>query len=611
MKKKCWIYYVIWIGVCCASGLALTACDDDEAETWVRPEALTTIDAYIKQGILLQSYAEESDQYVLTFEDQTTLRLPSRDIRQVASHPERWMTVFTLANDQEYSIPTLGTSLDPFIKEIKVNPSGYCPLAATVRMDLPTKGCFQIKVHAKEGAVSPDIQHTFAFADSYSQDIPVLGLYADHTNQVDLIFTDKNGKERGRTSVEIPTGPLQIKRLPTHHVVARQIDRMEPGMTLVSCPGESETDTSIPYMVDADGEIRWVLDWEKSKEMAHIGAQCGVSRMNNGHFAVGDFNNNRLLEIDVLGNIINLSDLNALNYSFHHEVNATGNGKLLVTVTKKDARLTDGSSRMLDYIMEFDPAGGTVAQEWDLAALLDTARYGRIDQALPGSEYYGQSASNWLHNNGVCERSGQILATARWQGVFLFSRQGELKWVIAPHLKWRPEYEKYLLQPLDKDGRPITDREVLEGKKSHPDFDWTWGVHCPIALPNGNVLVFDNGYCRHHIPRKAGDPLSYSRAVEYKIDERDMTIRQVWTYGQERGLSCYASATSSVQYLPKTGHILFCPSTAKNLEGGVAGGRVIEVDPETNEVVYELEVLTTSYIAFHRAGRMSLYPENL
>jgi len=32
-------------------------------------------------------------------------------------------------------------------------------------------------------------------------------------------------------------------------------DRMEPGMNLVNSPGQDETDTSIPYMVDADGEI--------------------------------------------------------------------------------------------------------------------------------------------------------------------------------------------------------------------------------------------------------------------------------------------------------------------------------------------------------------------
>lgn len=596
---------------CLFSSLLLGGCGEDEPTGWIRPEGLDRIDTYIKEGVLLKTCIEEGDHYTLTFENQTTMELPADRIARVEYKAEKWMTVFTFTNNQEYSIPTQGESLDGFVKEITVNPSGYCPLAATIRMDLPTKGCFKIRVHAKPGASTPDLEHTFGFVDNYTQDVVVLGLYADYTNQVELIFTDKAGNERGCTAVEIRTAPLNIKRLPRHHTVIRKADRMEPGMTLVSCPGESEMDTSLPYMVDADGEVRWVLDWQNSKELLHIGAQCGLSRMENGHFAVGDFNNNQLAEVDVLGNVVNRSDLEGKGYSFHHEVFVETGGKWLVAVSKNDAKLQDGSSRMLDHVIEFDPSAGTVAKEWDMAALLDTARYGRVDQDIPGADYYGQSASNWLHNNGIAEMNGNLLATARWQGVFLFSREGDLKWIIAPHTNWRPEYKKYLLQPLDKNGAPITDREVLEGRKSHPDFDWTWGVHCPKGLPSGNVLVFDNGYCRNYVARKANDPLSYSRAVEYKINERDMTVQQVWSYGRERGLPCYAAATSGVQYLPQTGNRLFCPSTGQQLQGGSAGGRVIEIDPATNEVVYELEVLTSSYMAFHRAARMALYPDNL
>lgn len=602
-----------WITVCYGllGCLLLVGCGEEEQAAWIRLEGLDRIDTYIKEGVLLKTCVEEGDHYTLAFENQTTMQLPAREIERVEYKADKWMTVFTFTNNQEYSIPTLGESLEGFVKEITVNPSGYCPLAASVRLDLPAKGCFKVKVRAKPGAAAPDIEHRFAFADSYSQDVTVLGLYADYTNQVDLIFTDKEGNERGRTAVEIPTAPLHIKRLPKHHTVVRKTDRMEPGMTLVSCPGESEMDTSLPYMVDADGEVRWVLDWQTSKELLHIGAQCGLSRMKNGHYAVGDFNNNQLAEVDVLGNVVNRCDLDAKGYSFHHEVFVESDGKWLVAVSKKDAKLRNGSSRMLDHIIEFDPTTATVAKEWDMATLLDTARYGRVDQEIPGADYYGQSASNWLHNNGVSEMNGQILATARWQGVFLFSRQGDLKWIIAPHTNWRPEYARYLLQPLDKNGVPITDREVVEGRKSHPDFDWAWGVHCPKGLPNGNVLVFDNGYCRNYVARKANDPQSYSRVVEYKVNERDRTIQQVWSYGLERGLPCYASATSGVQYLPLTGNRLFCPSTGQQLQGGTAGGRVIEIDPASNEVVYELEVLTSSYMAFHRAARMALYPDNL
>ena len=68
---------------------------------------------------------------------------------------------------------------------------------------------------------------------------------------------------------------------------------MELGMNLVNSPGQDETDTSIPYMIDADGEIRWILDWEKSDEHRYIGIGCGLIRMQNGHYMTGDGNHHR------------------------------------------------------------------------------------------------------------------------------------------------------------------------------------------------------------------------------------------------------------------------------------------------------------------------------
>ncbi|WP_229061011.1 aryl-sulfate sulfotransferase [Parabacteroides goldsteinii] len=611
MTSKNYLYYFLIVCLCMGNVGLFTACSEDKQETWSRPEVLTEIDAFIKEGILLQSWEEKGASYLLSFENEKLLEFPTDQIREIRQDANQWSTIITLTNGQEYLIPTIGKSIDKFVKEIKLNPSGYNPLAAFIRMEVPAKGCFKIKVYAKEGAKASDLEHTFDFVDNYVQDVTVLGLYENHTNRIDLTYMNKEGIERGHTTIEIQTPPLGIKRLPTHCILKMDAGKMEPGMTMIACPGESETDTSLPYMVDIDGEVRWVLDWEKSEELTHIGMQCGLHRLKNGNYVVGDFNNSQIVEVDLLGNIVHRVDIGSKGYGFHHEVYETERGTILVAANKQNAKLTNGNSRIMDHIIELNLESGGIVQEWDMATMMDTTRYGRVDQSIPGSEIYGQTASNWLHNNGVREFNGNILATARWQGVLLFTPKGELKWVIAPHNKWREEYRHNLLQPLDKNGQPITDIEVLEGRKSHPDFDWVWGVHCPVAMPNGQVLVFDNGYCRNNIARQNNDPLSYSRAVAYKIDEQNMTIQQMWSYGQERGLSCYSPATSSVQYLKQSGHILFCPSTGSYLQEGKAGGRVIEIDPKTNEVIFEMEVYPQSYIGFHRANRISLYPEGL
>ena len=47
------------------------------------------------------------------------------------------------------------------------------------------------------------------------------------------------------------------------------------------------------------------------------------------------------------------------------------------------------------------------------------------------------------------------------------------------------------------------------------------GQHSVRVLPNGNLLLFDNGL-RHNPPE--------SRAVEYKLDTRLMTATMVWEY---------------------------------------------------------------------------------
>ncbi|EKN13029.1 hypothetical protein HMPREF1076_03093 [Parabacteroides goldsteinii CL02T12C30] len=593
--------------------LIFTACNEDQEETvWISPEECTTIKQLIENNSFLKEITENKENYTLSFETQT-ITLNQKDIKDIAIDKENWNTTIMFPDNSTLNIPTIGTSINQFIGFVNINPSKYNPLAAEVRLNLPGGGAIKTIVHTKEGYKTPDIEHQNAFTSQNVQFITVLGLYENYTNKVELIYTDRNKKERGRTTVDIPVKALTMDNLPLFHVAKALPDRMEPGLNLVNSPGHDEDDTSRPYMVDMDGEIRWLLDWRESKELLHIGAQCGLHRLPNGNFITGDFNNNQLVEVDLLGNLIRRWSFTEMGYSYHHEVLPAANGRYLITVTKPGALHADGKTpRILDFIIEFDPESGNVTKEWDLSKLMDTERINAVDASIPGSQIYGQSKTNWLHNNGVAERDNYLVATARWQGVFGYDKNETLKWIISPHKDWGEAYKPYLLQPLDRNGEAITDEAVLNGLKPHPDFEWVWGVHCPNILPNGHILVFDNGYCRDFIPRLTNNPESYSRVVEYEIDEKKKTIRQVWQYGKERGRECYSSAISGVQYLPETDNRLFCPGQDNRLSDGTTGGRIIEIDPRTGEVVFELEVNTnTCASAFHRANRISLYPEGL
>lgn len=554
-------------------------------------------------GILLNSYSKEGEDYVFHFET-GDIRVQASEIQSIRDDRAAWKTFVGLANGTQFSIPSKGDALDFMVEGVKLNPSGFNPLAAIADVQLPAAGRVRVTVQGKEGTAG-NITHLCA-GQTVRQQVPILGLYQDYENKVELTFTDKEGNKRGSTVITIKTAPLSVAGFPAIQTMVSKPQQLEPGMNLVSYPGESELDVSTPYMIDAAGEVRWILLLKSSPDLQHFSASIGLKRMKNGHFLSGDGYEHRLVEIDMFGNLVHKWDLAKLGYAFHHEVSEAENGNFLVTVTKNAARLKNGKPRVNDHIIELNPASGSVVNEWDLATMLDTSRYDKPDGITPPA--FSQTPGNWAHNNSIGERNGDLLATARYQGIFSFTHSGSVNWIISPHKGWSAAYSQYLLQPVDEQGQTITDPKVIAGETGLPGFDWAWGPHTPVSLPNGNILVFDNGYNRHFIPNALTQ--NYSRVVEYKVNAAARTVQQVWSYGQARGANGFAMALSSVQYLKQTGHVLFCPGMGAQTSKGF-GGRIVEIDPVTKEVFFDVEITPPSNSAFHRVTRLAIYPDNL
>lgn len=582
---------------------SLISCRKDRGTDAPDPALLKTFERLSDNGSLLNSYSLVNSVYIFRFETEE-IRIPAEEIGQLQDQPDKWKTLVTLRGGTVVTVPTKGGNLDFMVEAITQNPSGYNPLAAVAELRLPAPGRIRVTVAGKEGS-SGTITHLLQ-PTIIRQDVPILGLYANYNNTVTLTFTDKDGKERGSTQIRIQTAPLPVQDFPLPQTIVAKKDKMEPGLNLVSYPGESELDVSVPYMVDADGEIRWVLLLKNSPDLQRFSASIGLKRTTKGTFISGDAQLHRIVEIDMFGKLLRQWDLAALGYTFHHEVAEAQNGHFLATVSKSSARLVNGKPRINDYIIELDPVNGTIAHEWDLATMLDTARYPKLpDGSTPGP--FAQSPGNWAHNNSVAEHLGNLLITLRYQGIASYTAAGALKWIISPHKNWGAKYQRFLLKPVDENGNAVTDEAVVLGEAAAPGFDWSWGPHTPVSLPNGNILVFDNGYDRHFVPN--AQTQSYSRAVEYKIDEARGTVQQVWAYGKSRGAAAFSQAISGVQYLKTTGHVLFCPGMGVPTGKGY-GGRVVEVDPQTKEVIFEMEITAPSNTAFHRVTRLSLYPAN-
>lgn len=586
------------------------SCQDEQQESWNYSQEYEEINQWIRNRCLLKDVVCSDDTYVFNFGEHN-VAIDAKYVLSVDINREKWQTKLTFRDETIIEIPTLGTSLLALIDNVKLNPSGYNPLAATIRLNLPCSGAVRVGVVPKPGSKTPKQEYTYQYSSQLVKMVDVLGLYENYKNEIEISLLDELGQDLVTSVIEIPTEPLNHYRLPAIRVTKAIIDKMEPGLNLVSCPGQDEGDTSIPFMVDADGEIRWILYWHESPEMQFIGAQCGAHRLTNGNYIIADWNHHKATEVNLLGETIHSWDLKAMGYSFHHEITQSQNGNFIIAVTKDDAVKIDGKTkRIFDFIIELNPESGKIVHEWDLGGMMEQDRLCFSDTSQPSGGQGSQSESNWLHNNGISEDGDDALvATARWQGAFKFDRKGKMRWILAPHKDWGVAWRKFLLQPLDKSGQPITDEEVINGLKSHPDFEWAWGLHCPVVLPNGHVLLFDNGYNRNFVPLLSTSPDVYSRVVEYEIDEENMTVRQVWQYGKERGRECYAAAVSGVQYLPQTDHRLFCPGMSNVFGDGRIGGRVVEIDPQTQEVLFEMELPIGGMVAFHRVTRLSLYPE--
>ena len=491
----------------------------------------------------------------------------------------------TDVGDDPASQPPLITT-----ESLLLNPTGYVPLAAELKLETRVPVQVEIEVAGRTSDSEPLIHRFEEIATSFT--LPILGLYPEHTNTLHIRFYDNRNQLMGEESRSIDTQKL-LPELPGINVSVNT-GRQKPGMNLVSYFGHTNSQLpQIPFIFDEEGYIRWYANMVTHPVLGKLFYDAGVERLRSGNLYFGDGSSGRIVEMDMLGNVIN--EWPIPGYWFHHNVLELPNGNLLATVSKNDLPTIE------DHIIEIHRVSGNIVQVWDLRESLDQRR--RILSSNP---------RDWIHSNGLTydEATDAIIVSGRVQGTIKLSRNNEVIWILGQHRGWDQsgdgtDLKSKLLQPLDASGTPITDPQVLQGFVDHPEFSWPWYQHAPKLTPQGTLFVFDNGDNRHY----QGQPV-FSRAVEYRIDDQAMTIQQVWEYGRERGFSTYSGIVSDVDYHDDEQSVVFMPGA--NFQFG-PNGKTVEVDYNTKEVLYEAEVrkeAPASGITFHRIERLPIYPSN-
>ncbi|MCP4125130.1 MAG: aryl-sulfate sulfotransferase [Bacteroidetes bacterium] len=527
--------------------------------------------------------------------------------------------VFVIAScDDDTTVvpdPTLPIGEVISANTLTLDPSGYAPLSALLEMTLfaaANVDNMSVTVKGKSSSQG-DLEKTYDVAGT-DVEVPVLGLYADHTNTVKISFYNSDMAFIADTALSLTTAALPVgaPSVTTADVINSSQDINT--MLLVSYAGGDHDFPSVvdvpfmPFIMDKFADIRWYVDYGTHPDLANLRFGHGFERLQNGNLYFGDQATHKIYEIDMLGYVVNTWDL-PVNYEFHHEVWEKSNGNFIIAIDNTTLTTIE------DWMIEIDRSGNVV-REWDFNQSLQNDRYVMEDGIQPGP-----IERDWLHQNGQTwdDNDNSLVITAREQGLIKVTASNQVVWIAAPHRNWGmngagQDLNDYLLTPLDANNDPITDTSVLNGWTNHPDFEWPWYLHAPLVTPEGTFMVFDNGGSRNYVVPDAVD--AYSRAVEYEIDADSMTIKQKFQYGKEQGFDLFSAIVSDVDYDATLNTVTFAGGTMLDHPNFQMAsrfwGKSIEVDRSTGAVVSEYTVEPYKplfIITFNRTEKMDLYVE--
>lgn len=443
---------------------------------------------------------------------------------------------------------------------INLNPFGVCPLSALMKFSTE-KPC-KITI-----MIGTDIKTTFN-EFNVEHEIHVTGLFADTDNVVKVICTNEDGSEEKFTH-NIETLPLPSE-YPKLDLIKSNKESMSSGMMSISL-GKSEGVRTINHLysiIDESANVRWL----------YTGVACHVlSKLKNGNLIVdapissgicGAYTAAGFVEMDFLGRIINFFKIpNGL----HHDVIELPSGNFLAITQRENTKQ--------DLLVEIHRESKEIIKEWDFREILDFERETVIDKISVNHPL------DWLHLNSMVydEKSNSIIASSRNQStVVKFNKDtSEIGWILAPPYNWSEKFGKFLLKPIGK------------------DFEWTWSQHTPVINEEGNLLIFDNGNFRSYdLENAVLAHNNYSRGVEYKIDEENMTVEQIWQYGKERGNELYCAYLGAIN-INENGNRLVCfggitkdifGNPIDDMKSNRMKNRTTIVEICNNKVAFELKI---------------------
>lgn len=553
--------------------------------------AIQILNAANQESNLISDFSSIENYMQFDFFDGTIVKICHKIIVNYQKNDTDWTLKLTFVNDSSITLMCQGAGEVLF----NANPSGYNPLCGELLLSSSIPTTKTVTLLGKNGN-SSDIQF---FADSMEilSVIPIFGLYSDYENNLVIEFANSEGIIIITDTLQITTDPIPEDFIPNTIINENNAIEMQPGFTLVSSFHHSP---NIPYMIDNYGHVRWYLNTSEHPDFSSLFYDVGIEQLQNGNLYFGNLSTNKYFEIDFFGNIINAWTFPD-GYGLHHNIQEKPDGNFLVTANKFGDFHLNGAFCKEDHILELDRVTGNINHSWDLKYFLDENR-----NALVG--IYPYDPVDWFHANAVIydESDNSIIVSGRHQCVVKIGYDDQLKWILGNHTGWGQnrngeETSSYVLTALDQNGNVLSD-DIQYGWLNHEDFEWNWYQHAVMLMPNGNLMLFDNGDFRNFNFTENGN---YSRAVEFEINTSNRTVKQIWTYGKEREKECFSRFVSDVDYDMESNNVIFAPGMSIENNGIPSGGRIVELDYTTKQVYFDA-VIESNGFTFHRVERINL-----
>lgn len=390
---------------------------------------------------------------------------------------------------------------------VKLNPYEFCPLTAVVLFETPAASEATITVLGKEA--EGNITHRFPATKKHI--LPIYGLYADYENTVEIVLG--NGE---KSTIKIQTEPL-MPGVPLATKMETTKEYMGDNLIFLTAAMRS-----MPVGFDYKGDLRWY---------ASVNFAFDVKRMPNGHVLIGTerliqmpYFTTGIYEMAFSGKIF--KEYQSPIGGYHHDQFVMEDGNILMLTYDRY------SGTVEDVCVLLDKNTGEVLRKWDYKDVLPQ------DVAGSGS----QDAHDWFHNNAVWydQKTNSLTLSGRHQDAVInldyeLDENGKCKlnWIIGDPEMWPEDMQKYFFKPV--------------GDLSK--FDWQYEQHACVVLPDGDIMLFDNGHFRSKNPEKRiPNHDNFSRGVRYRIDTEKMEIEQIWQYGKERGADFFSPYICNVEY---------------------------------------------------------------